>query len=123
MEGFGTLFGFLLGPWALVRRVRVSDQIIRMVNPSDLSAMAQNHPYSATPELLQLLSSALGALRALRAKPFVFLSSIQDSPNLDFGKQAVLEDPDLFHPDEFQQGQECDRNLGPTRRVLEKIEK
>jgi len=94
----------------------VSDQIIRMANPSVLSAIAQNHPYSATPELLQLLSSALGA------RPFLLFSSIH-CPNLDFGKQAVLEHPDLLHTDEFQQGQECDRNLGPTRRILEKIEK
>jgi hypothetical protein len=61
-------------------------------------------------------------LRVLRARPFPAFSSIH-SPNLDFGKQAVLKHPDLLHTDEFQQGQECDRYLGPTRRVLEKIVK
>jgi hypothetical protein len=61
--------------------------------------------------------------RVLRARPFPAVSLIQDSPDLDFGKQPLLEHPDLLHTDEFQQGQECDRNLCPTRRVLEKVEK
>src|SRR3984885_790632 len=101
MDGFGTSFSFLGSPRALVWRLWETS-----VN------RGKTH---------QTIS--VSSLRVLRARPFLLFSSIQDGPNLDFGKQAVLEHPDLLHADEFQQGQERDRNLGPTRRVLEKIEK
>jgi hypothetical protein len=101
MDGFGTSFSFLGSPWALVWRLWETS--MRSVRTHQIISVS--------------------SLRVLRARRFLLFCSIQNGPNLDFGKQAVLKHPDLLHTDEFQQGQECDRYLGPTRRVLEKIVK
>src|SRR5271165_1527607 len=50
-------------------------------------------------------------------------SSIDHAADLDFGEQTSLKDPNLAHPNEFQQSQKRHSDLGPTRRRREKIKK